>query len=472
MKTAKQTKAARQSDGRRELTLLLLIPCVAVGGIGLRVFLHNQQAQAEVARRTQMLVDSGLPYDDETLELYYQEGAGDDRADQWAAFQEAITSPGFLQTVVDVPFLDSSAEEAPALGETWSNQASAQAFVDQHQSILEQLIELASYDDPVHFPVKFRGLATEFPHLEAMRTGGRLLAVEANLARHTGAVEREYRAINALFGCALALRAETTSLGHLAALGLYAKATNELRTSIAENTLGEEHLRQLSGRMRLFDDFRTPAYRAMQGEIALALSAFDNPSRVDPEYSAPNSLLGFGAQDKLTYMELMEPASNLLSKEDLTLAELAKGGEDVEAVIEDWFDNTSVLEKLESLRTTSIVPALGHYMSIVVRHVADHRLSKLSLGLRLYEAKYGELPASLDLLDEFGIDAATEVLPNGEQFGYRAYFPEGEVKGIVWGYDLTRGVGADVNSQRVDTQPPSKGSRESHSYKGWFCELR
>lgn len=464
MKTAKQTKAARQGARRRELTLLLLIPCVAVGGIGLRVFLHNQQAQAEVARRTQMLVDSGLPYDDETLELYYQEGASDDRADQWAAFQEAITSPSF--------FLDSRAEEAPALGETWSNQASAQAFVDQHQSILEQLIELASYDDPVHFPVEFRGLATELPHLKAMRTGGRLLAVEANLARHTGAIEREYRAINALFGCALALRAETTLLGHLAAIELHAKATNELRTSIAENTLGEEHLQQLSDRMRLFDDFRTPAYRAMQGEIASALSAFDNPARVDREQIPTTGLVGFGAQDKLTYMELMEPASNLLSKEDLTLAELAKGSEGADSVIEDWFDNASLLEKLESLRTTFFVPAVGYYMSSVVRHVAAHRLNKLSLGLRLYEAKYGELPASLDLLDEFGIDAATEVLPNGDQFGYRAYFPEGEVKGIVWGYNLTPGVGADVHSQRVDTQPPSKESRESHSYKGWFCELR
>lgn len=434
--------------------------------------LRNRQAQAEVVRRTEEMAVEGLPYDNATLAVYYREGTSDLRANQWLAVQGALDNPDFAKASEDIPILGSNGADIPPLGQPWPEQSSVQSFVDQHQSILDQLIELASHDDPVQFPIEFDGYMTLLSHVQAMRQCSRLLSVEANLARHAGDREREYRAVNAMFGCALAIRGEPSLIAHLVAIALHGIASGELRSSIEANTFDEQQLQRLADRLNLFDDFRTPTYRSIRGEIAFGLSTFENPDLDEFSASPMVGIPGFVAQDKLNYLELMEQVSDLLSKEDLTLMEYAKGSKEWEEAFNDSFEKASWLKKLESIRTGLVTPAVDAYARAVIRHASENRLAKIGVGLRRYEAKHGELPESLGLLEEFGINVAAEVLPNGEQFGYRKYSPGDELKGIVWGYDMVNQRGSATDPDQVGVEPPTVESINPNGYEGWFWRLK
>ncbi len=458
--------------------LFLLIPVILFGGGVLWLVMRNRQAQAELEDRREAMAVEGLPYDDATLEVYYREGGNDLRAAQWTTVLKALDNPDFSKASEAIPILGFSDDDIPPVGEDWPAQASVQSFMDKYDTIRDQLIELASHDDAVRFEMEFDGYMTLLTHVQAMRQCSRFLSVEANLARHAGDAEREYRAVNGLYGCALAIRGEPTLIAHLVGIALHGIATSELRNSIEAGTLSDEHLEKLAARLCLFDDFRTPTYRSIRGEIAFGLSAFESPDLEVLGGPPLTSIPGFAAQDSLNYLDLMERMSDLLSKPDLTLGEFLKGSEEWQASFESTLENANWLQQLESIRTSLVTPAVEAYSRAVIRHASENRIAKLAVALRRYEAKYGALPETLADLNEFGVDVTAELLPNGEQFGYRKFSPSAERKAVIWGYDMVSKLSSgaadvsDADPGQVSAEPPASDAIDPKGYKGWYWELR
>ncbi|WP_153557689.1 hypothetical protein [Roseimaritima sediminicola] len=402
-----------------------------------------------------------LPVDDESLEVYREQMMDKDKSDAWVQILEVVESTEFNNPLKHLPVLGVPQNEQPFVpGEPWRHAADVEAFLAQHESLLQDIHDVTEQTGAIWTYTEFDSFATLLPYIQATRGVSRILTLEHIDAVRRGDDEQAYRSLLALIGVSRTMEKEPlviSQLVHLATLGV---ALRQLKMSLELDRLNDDQLRTLLDQLQQLPPIGDRYRWAIQGERAMALPAFDNPGQLDEDMS-PIGPLGPRPIDALASLELYAQMETIDTESlDTFIAESRR----IEAEFQQQQDEAGLLRRYDTILTSLVVPAMGAVGQAFVRAEMETRIAKTAIGIRLYQHQFDRLPASLDELAELDTDLAPLQPLGTKPFGYRP----GEDHALLWGFDLH----SASSPYAVPNEPPDLASmdestREQQQYWLW-----
>jgi hypothetical protein len=437
------------------------IPLVFCGGIAVWWFGRNAVAQQELDRRVAELQTRGLPVDNQSLAAYHEQLTDDLNTAQWIQVIGVLSGEEFRNQVASLPILGSGNPPPSDLSVPWPEKAAVENVLSDYADTLAQIHRLAESDKPVRYPIKFESFDTLLENTQATRTVARLLQLEHEVALRNGDAASQYQTISSMLGLSASLRGEPLVVSNLVSIALHGVAISALQKSLVSGQLEDDQLQRLAERMEQFGDYQETTKAALAGERAMALPIFADPGGM----RAPDALgvLGSRSIDALYYLTLLEDLEETISADPNSALQAGQQFETAFAARTHW------LEKMDSMMTSLVAPALSTYLNAVVRGVLLNRLALLAIEVQRYKNRHGTFPASIDQLAEDGVDIDALVALDGKPFGYSA----ADQQAILWGYNL-----ADQPQltplQGVPDAPPqaTSGAANAEVIAPWIWQLK
>ncbi len=415
---------------------VLLIACAALMFLG-----RESAARRELTDRLEQLKAKNLPVDDATMADFYHELTSNDDSKAWSALLAELTSDEFNKSSRGLPIFNDAVPPIPGPGETWEQQQATREFLLQFSDLQRELTQLSLKQlqpgaVPVRYPTKWNSLDTLLPDIQNMRQASRLLLLQGQVAIYDENSASTRRCIEGLLGCSQAMSAEPVLVSQLVAVAIDSMAVELLQTALRHNTLNEKDLRRVLEHIRQQMSIG-PRWRiAMQGERALMLPIYNDPSI---GVSQGVASIPFRSRDALYYLDYMDSVTNVPTENmDVFVAELEKCESELEQLMANH-----MLARFDALLTSQLSPATSAAGRAFVRRACLFRLASLAVGVRLYEAQHAGPPASLADLGEFQLDPQQLTTLGGQTFGFQR---DEEGGSLLWGAELEAG--------QVPAKPP------------------
>jgi hypothetical protein len=249
-----------------------------------------------------------------------------------------------------------------------------------------------------------------------MRSAARLFSVEFDVALADQDSDAIRQALETQFDLALVCSGEHFLVSNLVNAAIEGMGFANLKKALESNAIQEmdlnrllQYLNQQAGQVTYWNEMA-------QAERAGGLPVFDDPLRFD---AIGNSNMPFvlpaTSRDKLNYLEFMQRVEDI-DTADIDLA--IKLVQQLELDHKHASEKAGILGMRDMMITNLITPAFTASFTAFVRTENDQKMAKLALGIRLYQAKHGNLPDRLEQLKEFGLDSSTIMPPGGKPFGY------------------------------------------------------
>jgi hypothetical protein len=266
--------------------------------------------QARAARRVDELEAAirarGEPLSPQELEAFYVLPKGqEDTTGLWLTALAFLDVSGFKQDARDLPVVGTG-PDIPPPGQPWPQRAAAEALLDKYQQALQGLHDAADRGGAARYPVPFQdGHNMSLPHVLSLRSGARLLILEAHVQAHRGDAHATAESIHALNRLGGSLEQEPLLVGLLFRVAIGTISTEFCGQMLPHVRFSDEDLRRLS------DDYRAARYdegyrRALVAERVLGIMAFENPKASRDELP-PRGGLTYN-EDQALYLELMDAA--------------------------------------------------------------------------------------------------------------------------------------------------------------------
>jgi hypothetical protein len=447
------------------LLLIAGVPLLSCGGCLTWWIGRGRIASAELRQKVDQRKLAGLPYNNDSLDVFYRQQTSDRLTDRWLDVIATLSSQSFTGSTQNVPVVGLG-PDIPPLEQPWAEQAMVESFLQQHDRVLQEILALGKESEAVRFPIVFDSMNTLLEQAQTIRSAARLLMLQRRVSQRKGDTTAEYDAINALIGCSLTLRGDPIIVSQLVSIAVHGIAISELQDAVERNSLSAEQLASLAKRLETFEDFRTPYQRALQGEIGMALPIIENPTGLNELQEGPPLPTFLNrSRDALTYIEWMEKAA---TQENTNLQEFSNQAKQWQDDLEAIFEEAGLLTKFDTMTTMLVMPAMGAYGNAQVRHVLNNRLALLGIAVRRYQLQNGSLPSELSVLVGDFIAPATMESDSAAKFGYRV----SDNLTHLWGYDVTQ---AQLNrgSGTILSEPPAKNNDpENDVHEWWIWELK
>lgn len=459
---------SKRTLSRTAWVLLIIVgmPMLCCGGCLTWWIGRGRVATAELQAKIEQRKLDGLPYNNESLDAFYRQHTDDRLTQRWLAVIEILNSKEFTGSTQNIPVVGLGAE-IPPLEEPWPDQVTVEKFLQQHDAVLQEILQLGKESDAVRFPIQFDSMNTLLEQAQTMRSAARLLILQRRLAQRNGDATAEYDAINALIGCSLVLRGDPIIVSQLVGAAIHGITVHELQDAVERNSLSDDQLANLAKRLETFEDFKTPYQRALQGEIGMALPIIENPGQLNDLQEGP-TLPPFlnRSRDAVTYIEWMERAA---VQETSSLEEFAGQARQWQEDMEMVFEEAGLLTKLDSMATMMVMPAMGAYGDAQVRQVLMNRIALLGIAIRRYQLANGSFPSDLQTLVGDYVAPSTLQTDISADFGYRVT----DNVTHLWGYDVTK-TRLDRTAREIPSDPPAKNSDdpENNGPQWWIWELK
>ena len=311
----------------------------------------------------------------------------------------------------------------------------------------------------VRFIQQFDSVNTLLPTTQSIREAARMLSLRGQVALYDRDAAQTRRSIEGLLGCSRAISDEPLLVSQLVVTAIESMSLSLLKTGLEHDVLDESDLLALLPRFRQGIRIAPQWKLALQGERALALPVFSNPSLAGR--NTPPMLAR--SRDALNYLDHIE---RIIAIPDDDMDRFMKELSDEEKKIND-LSRGGLLSMMDTMLTSLMLPASGAVGSAFVRRSVQNRMAVLCIAARIYEIRNGKWPASLEDLKTLELDGAAinpaEFMPaGGKPFGYK--LEEGKV--VLWGGNV-----------RLDpTTPPeplsvSEGEPNAEENKIWTWEM-
>ncbi len=411
--------------------LPLLLGIIAV----LLLIGRERSARQKLNARVESILAQGLPVDNASMTIYHKSLTSADHTQAWLDVLEELTGESFNASYEGVPLFDAKIEQTswPIPGTPWAEESAVRRFLEQWEPLHQQIADLSRQQlragvSPVRFPVQFDFVNTLLPNTQYSRSAARLLMLRGQLAVYDGDSGATRESIEALLGNSQVLAGEPIVISQLVSLAIDGMALELLKAALEHDTLTEPDLQDLLARVRKQTEIG-PGWRyALQGERAMMLSVFLDPSLAAGSLPVNQAFMPPGrSHDALHFLDHMEGVLDLptrdldnfmagLEYEEAELQRIASGG---------------VLARLDSLLTSRLTPATAAVGKAFVRQATMHRLAALAIGVRLFERVHGRPPNTLVELQEFGLDPIQLSPPGKKPFGYVT----DSQTSTIWGFD-------------------------------------
>jgi hypothetical protein len=312
---------------------------------------------------------------------------------------------------------------------------------------------------PVRFLTEFNSMNTLLPQTQNIRQAARMLLLNGQVAVFDRNSVKARLNIEALLGCSRTIAGEPMLVSQLVRVAITGMGVGLLRSALEQDVLSEKDLMALLP--RVMDGINiSPLWKtAMQGERALLLPLFEKPELINEVFR----WLPGRSIDALHYLDLIE---QILSVPDGDFDQFREGLMKVEQDFRLKHDGP-LLQKFDSAVTSAAAPAVAAAGAAYIREATQRRMAAIAIGIRLYEKRIGEMPASLDELKslelgELKLDPAALRPPGGKPFGYKVE----EEQVLLWGFDFNQ-----TSATPAEPLPISEGLPNAAMNRLWLWTL-
>ncbi len=386
----------------RWLAFVLLGMVLFCGGSSfLALLVSKNSSERRLQKKLEQLAAKGIPVDDASVAELHKTLTSKENINVWIGILDKLATKHYSELFQNMPIVGESIKPIPKIGEPWADEPVVKQVLSQNADTLKQLLDVAQDNGPVWYPIDFNSFNTRLPYAESTQIAARLLLLEAIVAARAGDADREFRAINAMIGCALSVRGEPCLVSQHVSISVHALALDRLRPAVQANRLSAEQLGILRTRLAPFSDIKVPYTANLQGQIAVAIPAFRDPVGANAQFKGVKKLIvSSGAVDRAAckYIERMEEALEI-STDNL---------QNFVADCQAWESPSSsggMLQQMEDSIAERFIPALlSNIGNALVRSKMLNDLATLAIAARQYEMANGQLPKSLEELTTQGID--------------------------------------------------------------------
>jgi hypothetical protein len=327
-----------------------------------------------------------------------------------------------------------------------------QYLVDNQQAL--ELLHKGATIEHSRYPIDLSmGFAALLPDLSNIRTGARLLQLEAALHTDNGESELAARSITSTFGLARSLSKEPMLVSQLVRVACQALAISALEHTINRTKFTDEQLVNLSRILTNAED-HSAMTRALAGERCLGVSIFEAPpAQISQLVNGGSSQLnvlgitlykfaGLADTDAITYLDLME---DYIETAQLPPHQRQSAVDAIEAKI-DKIPKIRILLRI-------FMPALSRVTMVDVRAIAQLRTAQTGLAIERYRLATGKLPDNLsDLLPTY-----LEAMPKDPFDGKDLRYKKLETGFVVYsiGEDGTDDGGKERPRERTRSSGPT-----------------
>lgn len=358
--------------------------------------------------------EAGEPTSAAELDAFYAAPSGRDATQLWLDAIAPLDTPQFQAAAKGLPFVGANLDQIPEPGQIWPQLETAEALLAQHRRSLELMHEATRQGGQARFPTRFEeGFAMPMPHVQQLRGGARLLALESAVEAHRGRIDAAIDSITAMFAAGRSLEQEPMLISQLVRMGLNGMARDRTQWLLSAVTLGDAQLARLDA--ELADcDYREPLRRALIGERVMGIEAFANPAALGDEQLGKLRLIS-SSRDETTYLRLMGEL----------IAASAKAGPAAEAAsasVEDQLHQlgASAISKLRNPMTLLLMPAIGACLDAARRNEAGRDATRVAVAIERFRLGSDRLPKKLDELTPKFLSALPIDPYDGAPLRYRA----------------------------------------------------
>jgi hypothetical protein len=366
------------------LILVVLLPVVLLVLLSVRA---NARVEAELAR----IRAAGEPATPAELEAFYRYPPADEDVTQlWLAATATLNTKEYRDSVESLPIVGNGDGEIPPPGEPWPQLKEAEDLLVQYAPSLVKLHEAADRGGAARYPTNFAaGLEMSLPHKEKLRSGARLLALEARVRAHREDAAGAARSIHAIFRLACSIEQEPTVVSQLMRMACNSLARDQIRQLLPEVAFAEHDLSQFQ------EDVRSVHYwpglrRALLGERVWMGQAFAGVTESEPGILVQLTLQA----DRAFYLEMMR-RSIAASQQPWKLArqEWQQIQDDLLAV-----QRRSSLTRGQHAITMTIMSDVGRLFDAATRGDAENAIAATAIAVEFHRQRHGRLPERLDQL--------------------------------------------------------------------------
>lgn len=435
--------------------LIVGLPLLLIALIVLMIVGRESSGKRQLQDKIAALKAAGLPYDNDSLDQYYQQQTTPQHTQRWLTALKTLSSPELQQSALGVPQFDGKVQQdVPRPGQAWDEptETATRKFLEQWRDLHQEIHALSLQAEPVRFPINFAGVDTALNHVQEMRQAARLLALKGRVALRDNNSPEVEQAIEGMLGMSHVLKQDAFIVSQLVVIAIDGISLNLLQDGLRSDVLQPAELHKLLpsilAQIEIGDSWRT----GMIGERAYALTAFNNTAQV------VGATIPGRSRDALLYLEFAQRAIELPTNNlDEFRAEAQKLEEDLNQRI-----SGSLLGQFDAIMTQTLRPAYRAAADANVRRAIQHRLAAVAIGLRLYQQQHGRFPSSLAELSQLELGLEQLGPGVGKSFGYRI---DSSGMSQVWSHNL-REPGDAIPLQPYDTSNPESNDAM------WVWELK
>jgi hypothetical protein len=331
------------------------------------------------------------------LEAFYQRPPPDEDATQlWLTALAPLEQPTFQAAAQGLPIVGKEIE-IPQPGQPWNEQAGVEQLLRQYKGSLDGLHQAAARGGAARYPTRFsQGVTMLLPHVQALRQGARLLALEVQVRAHRQDAQGAADSIQAMLRLSESLKNEPLIVSQLVRVACNGMATNQLTGLMPHVDFADADLVRLQLELRQIrnqDGLRC----ALIGERVIGIETIRDPAILGGGWLSPWSLVRPQAgRIHLEFMNAQLDAARRPWPEALQIAR------QLNANLKRSEDEASGLGKpIYSLMLMS-GPGLEAAFTALARRSARNDATDAAIAVELYRRQHDSLPAQLaDLVPEF-----------------------------------------------------------------------
>lgn len=372
------------------LLLLMIVACIAM------MVRASNRVDAELAA----IQETGQPATAEDLQAYYRLPDGVvNTAELWMRATMPMETAEFNTEVQDLPIVGNNQKEIPPPGQPWEDLEAVEALLEKYRKQMDLLYEAAEKGPAAQYPNDFsKGISMLLPHIQALRSGARMLQLEAHVCAHRGDPEGAAKAIRTMIALAQSMEREPVLVSLLVRIACNGIAVGQIRTLLRTTEFSDEDLRSFQTCLRSVD-LKEGAYQAMLGERVMGIQTMQDPSAMgmSPMQSRLARLVFGGSLT--VYLEHMD---RTITATQLPWPELLDETQLAEDELNQIVNQGSPITRARYAMLALLCPALNAAYSAAARGTALNAAADVAIAVEQYRRRHGEVPENLQqLVPEF-----------------------------------------------------------------------
>lgn len=452
------TGVIRRTISLRVIFLVMLALIVFCSGGGLiTLMLAKGASSRRLQLKLEQLSKKGIPVNDASLEQLHQKLSSPDQAHVWESAIDEFSSDAFSTRSSGLPIVGSGSLEIPKPNVQWGDQVAVEQLLSDYAQVIQPLIEVAQDNAAVLYPIQFKASDTPLPSRAGIVKAARVLQLEAIVAHRQGDVEREFRAINSMVGCALSIRGEPMMNSQILSNAVHGMTIWRIQAAVEGNRLTVQQLSKLRNRLAPFSDIKQSFVVGLKGELSIGTRAIRDQIIVNPQLGRLNSLIyqsGMADRAAISLADRLELALEIPTDDLRSFVDMCNS-------LDLSYSNTGGLEQIQQSLSLGYCPSLRSIAEALIRCKMLNDLALLAIAIRQFEYSNGRLPSSLDELRTEGIDLDTFHCLDGNLPGYLirddVNAPIVQGRAVLWSYDPS-----SIGNEKVTTVPAAPPNKSSN----------